>query len=687
MLSKLSLRNAKRQFGEYALFFVTLSCAAAVMYAFNALLFSEAVAALPDMEILPWLIVAASSVIVLILGWIVSYMISYMFKRRSREFGIYMVSGMTGRKIVRLLFRENGLIGLAAFLLGIVLGMLFSQLLEAALLHLCGMSYSLHTGFSLSAVGLTALYFAGMFLYAVRRNGKWVRRVQLRELLCYDRTNERPPVQGSGAAVLVFGLSVLCGGCGFTLLCLQPFGKGYDVLIGFLMLAAFLYGFFRSVPAFLAVWYGGRADWKYRRQRLVTFRNFTAKIDSASAVMGMLSVLFMLAITLGGIGISIGMMVTKNVEAGTFDLMILHAGEMGDFSRYGEVVREAFSTQEQLVRDYSYGIYTNGKKEFRQAYEQAVVEAGRTLYRPYAEFQYDTCMAQRDYFNLREMLGYERPQLDPARCYVHCVPALAEPFGQLLERQDSGGEALTCGGYPFAREGIFSEPFSQLNEYGNGVGYILIVPDHAVSQMKILYSVYAAVTPKPLMADDLQSILDACESLEKLEWGIAVQGAGGMPTRFRHHDKDYLSGKWLDKTEISYFYPMMICLFYLAVILEITGAAILATQVLGDWQGKRRQERILRQLGMDERTFRRLQERQLAQIFVLPVLPALLVSGGLLFICVKKMLQSFFQLPVAPDLVWIGQVFGITLLLFAVLYGIYYEAARICYGHIRLDDL
>lgn len=687
MLRKLSLRNAKRQFGEYALFFVTLSCAAAVMYAFNALLFSESVQALPDMEILPWLIVAASLVIVLILGRIVSYMISYMFKRRSREIGIYMVSGMAGRKIVTLLFWENGLIGLAALGFGILLGMLFSQLLEAVLLNLCGIPYILHAGFSLSAVGLTVFYFVGMLLYAVWRNGKWIRRVQLRELLCYDRANERPPVQGSSAAVVVFGLSVLCGGGGFAILCFQPIGKGYDVLIGFLMLAAFIYGFFRSVPAFLAARFGGRADWKYRRHRLVTFRNFTAKIDSVSAVMGMLSVLFMLAITLGGIGTTIGLMVTKNVEAGAFDIMILHEGEMGDFSRYGEEIRETFSTPAFPVRDYSYGIYTNGKKEFRAAHDQAVVEAGRTLNRAYAEFQNDTCMAQRDYLKLREVLGYENLQLDPALCYVHCIPALSERFRKLLDGQGNDGAALTCGGYSFAKEGIFSEPFSQLNDYGNGAGYILVAPDDAVARMQMLYSVYAAVTPKPLAADDLQNIMDACEGLVKLEWGTARSGANGMPTRFRYEDKDYLSGKWLDKTEIHYFYPMLICLFYMAVILEITGAAILAIQVLGDWKEKQRQDRILRQLGMSEGTVRRLHGRQLTQIFALPILPAIFVSGSLIYICVKKMLRSFFQLPVMPDLVWIGQAYGISLLLFAALYGVYYAAARICYGHIRSDDL
>ena len=371
MLMKLSLRNAKRQFNEYTLFFVTLTCAVASMYAFNALIFSDTVKALPDMELLPYLIVAASLLIILIMGWIISYMINYMLKKRSREFSVYMVSGIPNRKISRLIFYENSLIGLLAFVPGVLLGMLFSQILEAVLLNMFGLPYTLHFSFSPSTVGLTLLYFAVMLLYSIRKNGKWIRRVQLRDMLYYDRQNENAPFSGGISAILIFCLSVLAGCAGFLLIYIQPIGKGYDILIGTAFLLLFLFGFFISVPAFLVTRFGNRIDWKYRNQRLVPFRGFTAKISSTSTVMGMLSILFMLAITFGGIGSTIGLMVTKNVEAGAFDIMILHKGELRDFSRYAAIIQQDFSAQ-----GHTYGIYTNGRTEFLSVHEQTVIEAG-----------------------------------------------------------------------------------------------------------------------------------------------------------------------------------------------------------------------------------------------------------------------------------------------------------------------
>lgn len=168
---KLSFRNVKRQFDEYTLFFVTLTSTVASMYAFNALIFSDTVKALPEMELLPYLIIAASLLIILIMGWMISYMVNYILKRRSREFSVYMVSGIQNRKISTLFFYENSLIGLLAFFPGILLGMLISQILEAVLLNMFGLPYMLHLGFSLPALGLTFLYFSAMLLFSIRKTG------------------------------------------------------------------------------------------------------------------------------------------------------------------------------------------------------------------------------------------------------------------------------------------------------------------------------------------------------------------------------------------------------------------------------------------------------------------------------------------------------------------------------------
>ncbi|MFQ9465033.1 MAG: FtsX-like permease family protein [Gallintestinimicrobium sp.] len=191
MLKELSIRNAKRQSKDYLLYFITLTCTVSFMYAFNSLIFSDIMKVFPSIDVLPYMITVASLLIVLIMGWIVGYMTKYILKKRSRELSIYMISGIPNRSICRLIFYENTLIGIFAFVIGLPVGILFSQLLEAVLSSMFGVMYVLKWNFSFKATALTCLYFLAMLFYAIRRNNKWISKITLYDLLYYERQNEK----------------------------------------------------------------------------------------------------------------------------------------------------------------------------------------------------------------------------------------------------------------------------------------------------------------------------------------------------------------------------------------------------------------------------------------------------------------------------------------------------------------
>ena len=232
MLIGLSVRNAKRQSREYRLYFITLACSVSFIYAFNTLIFSDLIADLPDLEILPYMIIAASILIVLIMGWIIGYMTNYMLKRRSRDLSIYMLSGISNRSISTLVLFENILIGAIAFVLGLPVGIFLSQLLDAIIANMFKTTYRLTFSFSLYAAGLSLIYFFFMLLYAVRKNRKWIRKASLYDLLNYDRQTEKAILSKDKSSAVVFTLSILAACVGSMLLYTTPLGNGYDVLIG-----------------------------------------------------------------------------------------------------------------------------------------------------------------------------------------------------------------------------------------------------------------------------------------------------------------------------------------------------------------------------------------------------------------------------------------------------------------------
>ena len=55
-----------------------------------------------------------------------SYVNSYMLRRKQREFAVETIIGMEQRTVAFLFFLETSIMGIAAILLGVVLGMLLS---------------------------------------------------------------------------------------------------------------------------------------------------------------------------------------------------------------------------------------------------------------------------------------------------------------------------------------------------------------------------------------------------------------------------------------------------------------------------------------------------------------------------------------------------------------------------------
>lgn len=318
-------------------------------------------------------------------------------------------------------------------------------------------------------------------------------------------------------------------------------------------------------------------------------------------------------------------------------------------------------------------------------------------------------MKQSDYLYLRQMLGYEIPEVYENSCYVHCTPSLAGKFSDYMEKAGT----KEVNGYELNAGGVFSEPFSQNDTYGNGLDYVVVVPDKVPQGMEMRYSLYAAVTEQPLNSAELEQLTDgglvlldrgsgksvspgksvsegrpaspgksaSCERLTSRDESVPPDDllsmeTGRAVTSLIYPDKDYLSGKWVQKESLSQIYVLLICLVYLSVILEITGAAILATQALSDGEKKKRRNNILGQLGMSGKQIARLDSRQLMLLFLLPLSPALITSGRLIYNGARKLLLDTLGMPVFTGNMWIWQAVAMAVGFFSALYEFYYGAVR-----------
>ena len=321
MLSELSLRNARRQARDYLIYFVSIVMAAALLYSFNGLVFSRELLALSrQMAQMPLMIVLSSIVVVCVFGWLVSYATNFMLSRRSRELGIYLLIGLENNQVARLFFLENLAVGGCALALGLMLGNFLFQALRAIVLALFAMPYHFSFAFSLPAAGLTLVSFILIYLHALLKSRRRIRKIKICDLIYYERKNEGAVIESGKRRRRIFVLSIVLGGIGTVLIMAKDTIPG---LIGAGCIIVFLYGFFLSFASGVPAFFDRHPARKYKGQNLLVFRTLTAKLATMGVLMATISMIFTATLISEGAGLVFrGIFAGRSAENACFDLFI-----------------------------------------------------------------------------------------------------------------------------------------------------------------------------------------------------------------------------------------------------------------------------------------------------------------------------------------------------------------------------
>lgn len=593
-LFKLSLRNAKRQAKDYLVYFITVIMVGALIYAFNGVVFSQEIRSLAAvLDSLPLVIVLASVVVVGIIGWLIYYTTNFMLKKRSRELGTYILLGLENQQVARLFFLENLAVGGIALVLGIGLGNLLFQVLRAVLMTAFGITYRFEFVFSIKAVLLTLFYFALIYLFALIKSQKRIRRMKIYDLLYLNRQNEGQTIQKSSSRAGIFTGSIVLGIAGTGLLLTRNLTLG---ILGAAMIIAFLYGFFLSFSSGVPDYFNKRPAKKYEKQTLLVFRNLSSKLATMGVIMATIAVLFTATLLTEGTGIVLTTVLeARNAQTTCFDLF-LSSTDLNEqnFAMYRDYIDENIPVTEQ----YSYIIYGDGTDTLTQ-YVDANTDYWKGVY------EGDSVMRQSDYQHLRKMLGYPEAKLEAGEYTLHGMSYMQNVLKAYQE-------PLTVGGHTLKPGGVYTEIFTQSLWDGNGRGFIIIVPDAAAEALPGYQQVYAAMTETPVTSKTgfaaLQNIRDEKNKI-----------SDGYDTMFSKGDA---------REEGGTAYAMMVFpLFYIAITLTMVAVTILTIQLLSESDNYRRQYALLDNLGMSRKEMKRALFQQFACFYSLPALPPVLISA------------------------------------------------------------
>ncbi len=593
-LSELSLRNAKRQARDYLVYFVTVVMAAALLYSFNGLVFSQEIITLSKgISVLPLMIVLASVVVVCVFGWLVAYATRFMLLRRGRELGLYLLIGLENRQLARLFFLENLAVGGCALVLGTALGGLFYQAFRAIVLALFGLPYAFSFGFSLPALGLTVLYFALIYLFALRRSRKYIRRANIHDLIYADRTNEGMVIQTGNVRRWMFSFSIVLGVAGT---CLLMAGGAIFGIIGAGCVIAFLFGFFLSFASGVPAFFDRRPARKYRGQSLLVFRTLTAKLATMGVLMATISMIFTATLISEGTGLVFrGLFAGRAAENACFDLYIGAADDGPVSQDYFDYIQDNISAEQELhycvcqAEDSRVMDYVEGMGEDYHRY-----------------FDRDPVLRYSDYAALRAIAGYPPVELKPGEYLIHCRAYLEKHLTGYTQPISLGGARLIPGG-------VHTEHLLQNYDTGNGARYILVVPDEAAEGLPVFHHAYAAKTTQPVTEAQFDVLCD-------INYRLGEQNLL-EPSYDEIHTKASENAEEAVQT-VLFVFP----LFYLALALTMTAATILTIQQLSETERYKRQFQLLQKLGMDRREMAKALGHQFAIYYALPAVPPVLIG-------------------------------------------------------------
>ncbi|MGL5379259.1 FtsX-like permease family protein, partial [Clostridium sp.] len=215
MLHKLSIRNVKRSFRDYIIYFLTLTLGVSFFYIFNSI---EAQQFILDLSMTQQFIMEEAMIglevvslfVSFILGFLILYANQFLVKRRKKELGIYKTLGMSNWKISNMFLMETLVVGLFSLISGLILGIVLSQgfsVLISSLFNAEILNYTFV--FSVEATLKTMLFFSIIFIIVIIFNIVSISRLSLLDLIYGSKKNEIIKLKNQKVKFIVFVVSIV----------------------------------------------------------------------------------------------------------------------------------------------------------------------------------------------------------------------------------------------------------------------------------------------------------------------------------------------------------------------------------------------------------------------------------------------------------------------------------------------
>ena len=642
MLFKLSLKNIKKSFKDYAIYFLTLVLGIAIFYMFNSLDSQQAMLEVSKstkdiITLMINMLGMVSVFVAVILALLIVYASNFIVNRRKKEFGIYMTLGMGKRQISRIILLETIFIGIISLAVGILVGVLASQFMSILVAKLFEADMSEFTFvFSKTACIKTCIYFAIMYLVVIIFNAITISKYKLINLLTANKKNETVKIKNPIICIIVFLISIGILAYDYYKVTagvntLSTVNKLIPIILSGIV-ATIL--FFWSLSGFILKVVQTRKKVYYKDANMFVLRQLNNKINTTVISISLICLMLFMTISILSSAFSLRNTMQKDLKEmtpvdlnlyKTVNLPETYTTPKGEAKQYSQKeIEESRITMEEslskagfdmnLLKDVvEIPIYETNeltlKDSFGKQYERIKNE--------YTMIGFDlpeTIVKISDYNKIARLYGQEEYSLNDDEYMVLC------DFDSLKVLRDSSlrdNTEITVSGkkykpkYDECKEGFIMISTSHTN------GGIVLVPDSCnltedMKEQSLLAANYNTDSEdEKEKIDEMLAERDSEIAKKMLENGAKVEGLTKIVV---------ISSSVGVATIITFI------AIYLGIIFLIASSAILALKQLTESSDNKQRYRILRRIGADEKMINRALFRQIGIFFILPLILAVVHS-------------------------------------------------------------
>ena len=617
-LFNISLKNIRKSFKNYLIFFITTIFGVAIFYVFNSL--SDQAVMLKINESNVSLIDTLGSVmsvisvfVAVVLGFLIVYANTFLIKRRNKEFGIYLILGMGKVKVAAILIIETVVIGIISMAAGLIVGIAASQGMSILIANLFEADLTkFRFVVSKAAIMKTILYFCIMYGVVLILDIIVSGSRRLINLINSGKKGEKEINRNPVLCVIVFIIACILLGTAYYKVTAgmedidSIAGVATQIVKG--IVGTFLLMF--SISGLFLLLVRAKKKFYYKKLNAFTTREISSKINTAVFSAGIISLMMFFSICCLSTVFSVKKSIDNNIRKlipVDIQYETLHTSDAANDPPIDELVDKLVKDKSNLEDMFTVNMYYMDNDNYHYHFNQI-----------------NEYMHVSDYNKVARRFGNEEIELKDDEYAV--IGNMEQMMGKNYLKPD--GAVITINGKEYKpQSGDMYYGFVYIDNYEDCYGKYIVPDDVDFSDAEAHMEV--------LMADLKGDKKTYKDTNKKMYFDDVVYGAREGGYYMNVYCKYEIINISTRLTVVLVFVGI-----YLGIVFIITGAAILSLKLLSESVRNKEKYTILRKIGVDNRMIRKSVFTQCMIYFGLPLSVAVMHSVFGIQTCTKMM--SFY---------------------------------------------